>query len=96
MQPLAVDDGIPRRLDEADVLESDAFHFLRRPLRTALHVRLMLRQRADGRNGEVVLEFGDVPVAVGVDEVDDLNHGSFDGFNGFDGFDGFDRFRSIS
>src|SRR5690606_3394237 len=46
------------------------------PLRGTAHVGVMLRERADARDREVLLQLLDVPVTVDVDEVDDLIHGS--------------------
>jgi hypothetical protein len=48
---------------------------MRRPLRAALHVGRVLRQRADAGDGEVILELVDILVAVRIDVVDDVVHG---------------------
>ena len=73
-QPVAVDDREAGRVDQLDVLQPDAAHLLRRPVRAALHVGRVLRQRADAGDGEVLLELVDVVVAVRIDEVDDVVH----------------------
>ena len=73
-EPVAVDDGIARRLDQPDVLQADAAHLVGGPLGAAPDVGRVLRQRADAGDREVVLEFVDVAIAVGVDEVDDVVH----------------------
>jgi hypothetical protein len=73
-EPVAVDHRVAGRLDQPDVLHPDAPHLVGGPFGTAPHVRLVLRQRADARDGQVALQLFDVPVAVGVDEVDDVVH----------------------
>ena len=70
-KPVAVHDREARRLDQPDILQADAPHLLRRPLGATLHVVLVLRQRADAGNREVLFQFLDIPVAMRVDEVDD-------------------------
>ncbi len=74
-QPVAVDDRIAWRVDQAHVAEADAAHLVGGPLGAAADVGGVLRQRADAGNREILLELFDVAVAVGVDEVDDLVHG---------------------
>ena len=54
-EPVAVDDRIARRLDEADVLQADAAHLVGAPLGAALHVAGVLGQRADARNRQEAL-----------------------------------------
>ena len=76
IEPVAVDDRIARRVDEPHVLHAHLLQRISRPLRRAAHIGRVLRQRADARDREVLLELLDVPVAVDVDEVDDLIHGS--------------------
>ena len=73
-EPVAVDHRIPGRLDQPDVLHADPPHLVGGPLGTAAHICLVLRQRADAGDGEVGLELLDVPVAVGVDEINDVIH----------------------
>ena len=75
-QPVAVDDGMPGRLDQPDVLQADPLHLVPRPLGAAPHVRCVLWQRADAGNGEVGFELVDVAIAMGVDEVEDVVHDS--------------------
>ena len=75
-QPVAVHDRVARRLDQPDVLHADAAQFIRRPFGALAHVGLVLRQRADAGNREIRLQFLDVAIAVGVDEVDDVVHRS--------------------
>src|SRR6185436_18697928 len=68
-----------RRVDQPDVLEADTFEVVGAPLRGTPHVALVLRQRADARNGEVLFQLVDVAVALYVDVVDDfidVLHGS--------------------
>ncbi len=74
IEPVAVDDGIARGVDQADVLHPGRGQRVGGPLRRAPHVALVLRQRADARDGEVLLEFLDVSIAVDVDEIDDVVH----------------------
>ena len=74
-QPVAVDDGIARRLDQPDVLQADAAHLVAAPLGAAAHVAGVLGQRADARNREQRLQLVEVPIAVDVDEIDDVVHG---------------------
>jgi hypothetical protein len=73
-QPVAVDDGVAGRVDQADVLHADALQFLRRPLGTAAHVAGVLRQRADAGDREVLLQLVDVAIAVHVDEINHAFH----------------------
>jgi hypothetical protein len=74
-QPVAIDDREAWRVDEPDVLQADPLHLVCRPFRTRTHVVGMLREGADARDREVSLQFLDVAVAIGVDEIDDGVHG---------------------
>ena len=56
VQPLAVDDGVARCLDDAHVLEADSTHVIRAPLGRPAHVSLMLRKRADAWDREIFLQ----------------------------------------
>ena len=73
-QPVAVDDRIAGRLEQPDVLQPDAAHFVAAPFGTAADVGFVLGQRADARDGQQRLQFVDVSVAVDVDEIDDVVH----------------------
>ena len=42
-KPVAIDDGIARRLDQADVGQANAAHFVGGPLRTAPHIARVLQ-----------------------------------------------------
>src|SRR4029079_7384455 len=72
IQPVAVDDGVSRRFEELDVLQTDLPHLLGGPLRSAADVALMLRQRADARDGEILFQLLNVAIPLHVDEIDDL------------------------
>ena len=71
VQPVAVDDRVARRVDHPHVLEADGPQVIGGPVGAAAHVAGVLGQRADARDGEVLGEFLEVPVAARVDEVDD-------------------------
>ena len=75
-EPVAVDDRIAWRVDQRDVLHAGGTKRVGGPLGRAPHVGRVLRQRADARNREVLLQLVDVAIAIDVDEVDDLVHGS--------------------
>ena len=73
-EPVSVHNGEAWCLDQPNVLETDASHFVGGPLGATLDVAAMLRQCADARYRQILLELVDVPVAIGVDEVDDGRH----------------------
>ncbi len=74
-EPFGVDHRMPGRLDETGAVHADAGEFGGRPLGAAPHVGGVFRQGRDAGNGEVALELLDEPVAVQIDEIDDLFHG---------------------
>ena len=76
VQPVAVDHGVARRLNQLDVLQSRGAQRVGRPLRRLAHVLGVLGQRRDAGNGQVLLQLLDVAIAIDVDEVDDFVHAS--------------------
>src|SRR5262245_56497289 len=59
-------------LHQPDVLQADLPHLVRGPLCAPPYVGLMLRQRADARDGQKVLQLVDVSIALHVDEIHNL------------------------
>jgi hypothetical protein len=57
------------RVRDTDVVHPGPTKRFRGPLGGATHVTGVLRQRADTRNREVLLQFIDVPIAIDVDEI---------------------------
>ncbi len=55
-----------------DVLEADALQMIGTPFCGTPHVALMLRQRADARDREILLQLVDIAIALHVDVVNDL------------------------
>src|SRR6185295_18999657 len=70
------DDRIARRVDQPHVLHARARERVLRPLRRAPDVRGVFGQRADARDGEVLLELVEIAITVDVDVVDDVVNGS--------------------
>src|SRR5690606_39488795 len=68
--------GVSRRVFDAHVLEPDARQLVACPLGSLPHIVFVLRQRTDARNGQIFSQLANVAIAVGVDEVDDVVHGS--------------------
>ena len=75
-EPLGVDHRMPGRLHELRVVQADPGELGGRPLGAAADVGGVRRQRRDAGNRQVFLQLLDVAVAVDVDVVDDLVHGS--------------------
>ena len=73
-QPLAVNDWMAVRLVKPNLVQSDPTHFLSRPFRATPHVRRVLGQRANARNGEVGLQLVDIAISVRVNEIDNSVH----------------------
>ncbi len=73
-EPVAVHNRVARRIDQPDVLETDAPHLVGAPLGAPLHIRRMLGQRADAWDSQERFELREIAIAVDVDEVDDVIH----------------------
>jgi hypothetical protein len=76
VEPVAVDNRVPGCLDEPDILHAHLAQRIGSPLGGPSNIVAVSRERADARDGEVLLEFIDISVAVDVDVIDDLIHGS--------------------
>ncbi len=75
-KPVAVHHRMTGGVDQRDVLHAGAAQRLRRPLGGTTHVGVVLGQRADARDRQVLLQFVDIAIAIDVDEVKNLIHGS--------------------
>ena len=73
-KPVAVHHRVARRVNQGDVLHPCRAKRVRGPFGGAPHVGGVLRQRADARDRQVLLQLVDVAIAIDVDEVDDLLH----------------------
>ncbi len=72
VQPFTVDDRIAWRFEQPHVLEADALHVVGAPFGRATHIALVLRKRADARDGEILLQLVDVSISLHIDVVNDL------------------------
>ena len=62
VEPLAVDDRVAARLEQADALEADPLEVAEEPPRSGVHVGGVLGRGADARDAQELAQLVDVPV----------------------------------